>query len=1151
MPSQNPFSEQFADQGPSHPPTPHLPPAPSGGKVLKVLALVALAVCFICGGFATLGYLGVKRLVSPQTDVDLPTVRNTFAEDSRKFNESLAQLTAGAPLDPEVTRLVNRAVSALNAGEDLPFSRDMFMEAVAASPLSGGSLNVLERLSLQNSLRAYEPVPTSNVTYHRILQVRVEPSGRLGVVDLVCYSEHLQAESQQWFIVKEDGRWRFYDWQCLEYGRRSSDEYAAFAKGSTLLSMGFDNMMTKLNDASAKWNAGDEKAARRILKSCENTPMLAEDREEALLHLAHMWTSFNDFDEALRVAKRIRSPDQMWGVWPVLGVCHVFNGDYEHALVAAERARKLSPDHPNVHSLLFAIYSNLGRDSEAAAAALRALSVCPQDTTLLRDVIDYGRPENIPPLLDILVENRLEDAWASLLNQADSATEWAAALVEQAENRDDVPAGFAELARGSLAWSQEDYDAAAEFYWQGRQKAKADYLKARALDDYLWARLEADRFDELFRDVGDSEEVMATLVEWAYDDSFYGDETKLLEALENHAAARESPWGTGLRGWASYNLGEYEAALAGYEGFLSWLTSNSASLRDDQQWMIETTEYYVADSLLNLDRAYDVVQRWPDDVSRHEQVGTHLLAVHKEDAISEFLRQTSESSQDSMRLQRCRLEAGLAMRRGDARGCDSWHQKAIGLGSKVYGEEYSYLFDSLVRDRAKALARHRVDPSELQTGTNVDLGRDRYHEFLLAAVSEAALLRDVALAERWFGYARSEGIDEGARAARLQQDMGNLRSATGDSAGAIGALGNCLRATDAEDIWYYDQRRDGLLAEMLAAERWADARKLARTNPSVTYDVPLEAIIDLASGDGAALRDRLSGLDASTVADWLSVSTVVRFRDQHADQPWLIALLEQAPIDVDYRHPVEQGELLLEPQATIDEQAIRDGLEQALSESFHVEIVPGLEANGDTQTWLATSATGQRLLLSRSVCSYETRRLPESLAAALSQPSTRLTIEIFDDRPHATRRLFKIAEQFADPAGLAFSWGAESLVWPAPDLAQQLAWQDRVPVSPQVLPFFLQRKLDDQADVEYVELRDWERRLKDSDGPIPVYLHLSTRFSTEVLPAELLSVAVDEYEIVVRAGADSKIHPIVRSGIRYNAGSTTLSLRSQPESPAP
>ena len=113
-------------------------------------------------------------------------------------------------------------------------------------------------------------------------------------------------------------------------------------------------------------------------------------------------------------------------------------------------------------------------------------------------------------------------------------------------------------------------------------------------------------------------------------------------------------------------------------------------------------------------------------------------------------------------------------------------------------------------------------------------------------------------------------------------------------------------------------------------------------------------------------------------------------------------------------------------------------------------------------------------------------------------------------------------------------------------LKEQLQWQGRVPVSHQVAPLTLTLDTgDDTADTEITEIEEWQSRLEEAGGPIPIIVTQMTRYCHERIRAELVDVDVDEYEITVRPKSDSVINPLVKTGISCTVGPADIRLLSE------
>lgn len=557
-------------------------------------------------------------------------------------------------------------------------------------------------------------------------------------------------------------------------------------------------------------------------------------------------------------------------------------------------------------------------------------------------------------------------------------------------------------------------------------------------------------------------------------------------------------------------------------------------LDDEQRWLVDTTEYYVADTLLELDRAVDVIQRWPDDTSRHTQVGSYLLRAHDQSAIDDFLKRTADTTNASLRVQRLRIEAAGAMRSDGGQRSDDLFQQAIQLAQSTYDEDHSFYLNFLLAERAENLVWNRIDVKAVSLDS---LEQSHIEHLVSSAVEEAAKLCDTQLVSQWVQRIQELGIHEGDAYTRIQSTLGDFHLSQGDSTTAAEVLRNRLSAIEPSETWAYTRARDDLFGALIAASEWDEARELVGDIETDTTEVPPAVLIDLAMGDVTALRSKLDQLDKETVARWLTRSEVERHLVKSATEPWVTELLTDFPISMRFHMPTDYGELLLEHNAVVDERSIHSTMDRALKDTFSLTKISSSVTLGETNMWLATTDSGQRLLLSRSVREHETTGLNETLASTLSQPVIRLTIEMLDDRPQSTQRLFQLAAEFSKLSSISFSWTRESHTWTQPKLEEQLRWQGRVPVGAQVAHVTLETKATDATtSAESMSIEEWQRLREDANESIPVIATPMTLYGRERLAAELLSVDVDNYKITIQPKADSVINPLVKAGISCTVG---------------
>ncbi len=1142
MSQDNPI---FTPRHPFQQPASSPPPQGGGGQtVLVVLAIIGAVGLAVCCGMGSLVYFSLQAVNNGPVVAELPARQNAFAEDAARFNRALAQLQDDPCDDAGICEFVRRSAAAGNRGDAIPFSRSMFLEATAKSHHTGGRLPISDRMLLSSWLEDSEPQPDTE-DFYRILNIDTDASGDLASVDLLFYSADNQCESYQWFLVREAGDWKVYDWQRMEYGRRMSDEYAGYVKSISPDAEGYDEVIAKLGNAQQLWDEGESETAKNILLACERTPMLPGDLPVAQLRIAYMWLAWSDNEQAIRVLESVQAPDQRWGVWPVLSMAYLHTGDYEKALELVERARQQSPEHPNVYWLLSEIYDGLERTDEAADAALQAFVICPQDITLLNGVVYYERAQDLPVLLKVLLESPSEAGWSRVLNQASYSATWATALVEQLALHDDVPLGAAEIAAGNLAWSQQDYDTAAKHFAAAKEVAEQAFLAELASRDYLYARMEEDRFAEMLAESDDVDATLLQLVRLTYDDEFYGDETKLLEAIEQQPALADNIWATALRGWIYSISDQPEPALAEFVRFADWLKANEGVLDADDEWLASTADYYIADSLLELKRPLDVLARWPEDRERHDQIGALLLRLREQTTIEDFLRSTADNPVDSVRLQRLRLQAELAFRANQPTACDQFHLQADELARQIYGEQQRYQVSGLRWRRAYDMVWAQDSADRSSTIAAVLALQDVEQRDSLAGevARRARQTHDQPVLEACLQQADANGITDGELLAELQAESGQLSLIQGRFQQAIDALQTSFENTSSDKRWDRNQRRESLLLALLRAKQFDAARAFATAEPAeYEEEIPTVAVVDLAVGDEQALRSHFKASDRDSMlafGDWLSDSTHRHWLQQYADQAWLDQLLRDVPMSVRSQQAEAEGTLLFAAETSFAEADVQQFLRAAAGKPFQLSAVNLGAADSNSQAWLATAAGGQRLVVHSYLATCPNQGLRIENAVAFMDNVRALTITVLDTQPQAMRRLFAVAAAAAAQTDcIGFWYENEYWLWTQPELASQLQWTSRVPVGPEVArhPVFELQPLQADEPQDYTDIEQWDQRLKASDGPLQVSLTLSCGSAVETVPCVLEAVDVDAYDLAVRPTANSLLFPWIRQGILYNSG---------------
>lgn len=1086
-----------------------------------------------CGGLVTLSYIAIQKAAGVRPAVDLPDEMPSRSDDRDLFNASLTDFAAKPKtdpcVDPEVCEFVQTSLSQLRNAEPILFSREMFLEAIAASPAGEGKIGFVERLTINTWLAEYEPTPTIDEPHHRILKIHMNGIGDLATVDMLIYSTDSQAQSVQWYLVKESDEWKMYDWQRLEYGRRMSDEYAGYAAAETSNAEGYDQAMQELAEAQNLWWNGEQTLARAKLRKCESTPMLASDRPVGMLRTAYTWMGLGEDEEAIRVLKSIPNPDQSWGVWPSMAACFLNAGQQEQALQAALKAQAQTPDHPNVQWLL----SQLKPSSKESAEHLaKALQFCPHDATYLAAVIANTRPKDIPLILDCIPLSDNDSEWSQLLDSAARSTEWGKTLFTAAQEHTELPPSFTTLVNANIAWSKADYDDAAELFLKARDEAKTTILRDIANRDHLAARLENGRIAELFREVTSLEDVLAELTQQALDENLDIEPEDILEALRQ-VDTEDSDWVSGLRGHANYQLRQYELALPDLDRFSRWITTQSDTPEDAEapsNWIADAAASQLTEVLIKLDQPMDVLKRWPADLSRHHQWGTLLLRRNNDKTREHVLTAFEETLPDSIDVQRSRFLAMDAKLRGDADACDQHHRDAIEKWKRLSSEEVAYTVQTLITDRARDAVWNRFSgPPFDQQAT--DEQPPLSESFFMAAAREANALKDEQAIRHWIDYAAQQGVETGDTNSVMQNTFGDLLLETGNYEAAATAYLAAIEQQQAKDTWRSEERRLNYIDSMIKAEKTDELL----TWLSEQGEVPVmdRATIELAAGNGANITNLLADQPKEEVTRWLQRSQQRRSLERYTDEAWMDTLLNDYPIYLSYLFGQASGDLaVLQKQLPETEQMQRWVRQAVGSDAEPTKLSPRSEQQ---HAWVANLKNGQRYLVAFEMKQYESSNLPESIRPQVADAVLQISLHVIDHQPQPTRRLFEAIARIANEDAIAFQWNDHGLLWAGENMKDRLKWQNRVPAEHAMGKYrLLSEPAFNQSNTSDLSLAQWSDALEaTSEEYLPILTRRSIGSVTEQLTAQLMNVNFDEYYLQVKMEADSQLDPLAKSGRQF------------------
>lgn len=1162
----NPFSQ---------PPAMRQPDPPTNTPWGKIFLAVAAFCLLFCGGIGGLVYFGLQSFLSPNT-VELPsrpeTMAGAFEADAAEFNRILSKTETGEAIPASIHAVVLQAMNAASRGQPIPFDHQQFIAAINNSPEVGSPLDYIDRISISQWLEEAVPTPNKLDDYYEIVDVDFSSDKQLATVSLIFYSETSQPDSQQWFLVSDGVNWKIYDWVCLEFGRRMSDEYASYLRGSAAIAPGYDQAVEAISNAYTLADAADIEATIKLLKRAESIPMLNQDRDLVRLRIAYTYMAIERYDLAIKVLQRIRAPDQMWGPYPVLAICYLNVDQLDLAMETAKKAESQSPNHPRSHWLMSVLLEAFDEPEKSAQRAVLALAGCPQDQTMISRVIAHRRPQDIATLIRAAEING-PTAFNTLAESTYFDVDWATALIDAViENTDSVemPSGFLQLLKGNRAWAKDDFDEAAELYLAAKKLAIDDTIRDNASTSHIDSRVENDRYVELFDESDDLVNTIRKIATEAFEGEFYGDANQLLQSIQQTPSLTKAAsssggssalanWTGGIAGWCRHQIGDDQTASRDLIAFLKWRGTLPPDSDASDAWLDDGVRTTLAQAMINIGDIDGLLAILPNWTPVQNIVVAHARRVGA-DACRDMIDSYQSSEQPMMRLLCARLHAVSLSLAGDAAAADAWHVKAFQIvdtfdwnvidqgGVDWGGEEMddaAILRRTLSSERAGDLVWNRVGPNQIDLPLDTEPSQD----LIVDVVSAAVPLQDSVMFRAWTRPTMIAGLDAD-RKRSLDLDRYQYFVDRGRYEDAADVYRSVKQKEDSGvDDFKIGLRQLALLkskrfdkviseAKRLAAnldsqddkDSNADGKKLIHQNPLAKAN----ALVALASSNADLLDSVSSTCETDDMTSWLSYSAPIELLDRNMDDPSIASILHRHPLWLRYRSSAASGRLLVERDRTFDQEFIKSSVAKSLGGSIDVSPIRSDTALEDAKTWLVVSASGRRLLIDMRPRKMPFSGLPAAIGDRAGTEIQSLSIAVLGEDILPERILFKTARALAESIGtdaVAFQWSDQSLIWcqsATSPLAKQIHWTDRAPVSNQTIRHTLfYRDTEDPAADEFRGTDQWEETLKASGDPIDVTLMVQVDDIFEAIPARLIDVDADQYGLLVKPKVASRLNRLV------------------------
>ena len=645
-----------------------------------------------------------------------------FESDEIEFKVAIQGKLQDSSSDNEIAAWIDEQLdqtSELDDTVEIPHDIKKFMNAVYSSPYAEG-LGLMERTSLRMSLTEAFPYPDI-LAEHTLLSVEYadgDTNSEYVTANLFFYDDSSQAFSIRWFLHKDRSGWKLYDWQRMEYGRRTSDEWACyFSYLNASEAQGYDNAMLELGQIVTEYDDGEvtiEQATERVRQVLRRKVLQAD---ESLRDLRAAWTyeAIGQYEESLKVLDQIDDPKMRWGVLATKAFTLHHLGRYDESISVGETLLAEVPDHPNAHEILGVALDELGRREESFEHYMKFLTLCPDSSLNFSRLLNAAGAEDFKHVMEVAVaSDQLTSRLLAILSRRFHNT-WADTRMfdEWSEPQADFP-GVPESFWALLAASENldvEADEALDLVLANLAKNQGDELSEFA-DQELASRYRMQkRYQELITHVGASTLIDESLASIYYD-GYDITNQELLDELTRSTEGADAKWLDLLI--ASTEVYERpQSALQRVERFQRWAKeapeefeqSESAGYANDWSRSLWTT------AMIQLDRADEVLRRFEyDDQSLHA-VTDHFVSHPQYAGSSDIISAVGSIDRPIARRNGLQMIAAQKITEGDFDAADvALRQASKSLDEEIAGqsEDESYTSNWQLRTLIERRADYAV-----------------------------------------------------------------------------------------------------------------------------------------------------------------------------------------------------------------------------------------------------------------------------------------------------------------------------------------------------------------------------------------------------------------------------------------------------------
>ena len=336
---------RYGEGFPTHPEFPG-PPRKSKGLAIAAALLIGGLMVVVVGTGIWFTFFGPGSGAFGSSSVD-PADAQWAAAKSPELH--CAQLAAGFGADRvgvdrgtqrEFERLLDALVKVTSSSDDSKFQLLVDFDRLAGQVqmYSFANLSWFESNQLRQSLEV-EIVSPLVCERYSIAHIDLSPSAGEATVDVYLWDEYDDLYEYRLWTIRQGRRWKIYDWEDIEKGRRESRDWAQIY--TYCLTPGWEEYEAAMEDITAATLAESTHDSAQALRRAESRAVLPQIADVASIEIAFAWLQQGDFPAAIAAAELVQSPAVVPGTYYVRALAYQQMGEYAKSIDMIDRFEKL------------------------------------------------------------------------------------------------------------------------------------------------------------------------------------------------------------------------------------------------------------------------------------------------------------------------------------------------------------------------------------------------------------------------------------------------------------------------------------------------------------------------------------------------------------------------------------------------------------------------------------------------------------------------------------------------------------------------------------------------------------------------------------------------------------------------------------------